>query len=401
MKRKTVLSMEQALAMPSATLRFVHLGWRVIRLEAVSPGQATPGDPNRYIGKDVAGPDRHSYYIAPNVGKEAIALDLKQEAGREALKRLIRDLDVDIFCCNTIPSRYETLGIDYDTLKAVKPDLIWAGISAMGPDFPNVAGYDPVIQAMAGLMELTGQRDGPPTLSGIPLVDLKAGDEVFAGVCLALAEKAETGLGKRIDVSMYQAISSWLITTLPLIDHNCDESEITRCGNEHRKYIPTNVYKTLDGFIYIAQGSDRQWRSFISIPKFSSLDTEMRKRNNGRLSDRVNLHRDISEIIRHHSTAELISDLERVQVPCSPILDLKEVIEADGIAQKLTYTTTPEGRRIRMQPKAVDFTNTGSEFPFSPRYGEHTESILLESGFNEKEISMLRDSNVIPHSAGA
>ena len=170
--------MEQALSLTYATQRFVQLGWRVIRLEATPlAGGAQPGDPNRYIGGIIADDDRRSYFIAPNVGKEAISLNLKEAAGREALLRIISELDVDIFCCNTIPSRYGPLGIDYETLCAAKPDIIWAGISAMGPDYPEVPGYDPVIQAMAGFMELTGFENGPPTLSGVPLVDLKAGDE--------------------------------------------------------------------------------------------------------------------------------------------------------------------------------------------------------------------------------
>jgi itaconate CoA-transferase len=204
-KRRTILSMEQALSLPYATLRFAQLGWRVIRIESTPSGEGLPGDPNRYIGGKVADDDRRSYFIAPNVGKEAIALNLKDPKGQEVLRRLITELDADVFCCNTVPKRYKHLGIDYESLAAVKPDLIWAGISAMGPDYPEAPGYDPVIQAMAGYMELTGPGDGPPTLSGVPLIDLKAGDEVYAGVMMALLERAETGKGSRIDVSMLQA----------------------------------------------------------------------------------------------------------------------------------------------------------------------------------------------------
>ena len=260
MKPRTVLSMEQALSLPSATLRFAQLGWRVIRIEATRTGNGLPGDPNRYIGSRVLDDDRRSYFIAPNVGKEAIALNLKDERGQEALKRIITSLDVDVFCCNTVPSRYKQLGIDYATLSAVKPDLIWAGISAMGPDYPEVPGYDPVIQAMCGYMEVTGDPNGPPTVMGLPVIDLKAGDEVYANVLLALLERNETGRGKAIHVSMLQAAASWLITVLPLIDFGCAANEITRAGNEHRKFIPTNVYPAKDGFVYMAIGSDVQWQ---------------------------------------------------------------------------------------------------------------------------------------------
>ncbi|MCL4747118.1 MAG: CoA transferase, partial [Burkholderiaceae bacterium] len=196
MKRRTVLSMEQALSLPHATLRFAQLGWRVIRLEAAPSGRGLPGDPNRYIGSRVADDDRRSYFIAQNVGKEAIALNLKDARGREVLARLIRALDVDVFCCNTVPSRYRALGIDPETLCALKPDLIWAGISAMGPEYPDAPGYDPVTQAMAGYMEVTGAPHGPPTLAGIPVIDLKAGDEVYANVLAALLDRHETGRGR-------------------------------------------------------------------------------------------------------------------------------------------------------------------------------------------------------------
>jgi itaconate CoA-transferase len=188
-KRRTILSLEQALSMPSATLRFAQLGWRVIRIEATKADGGLPGDPNRYIGSRVADDDRRSYFIAPNVGKEAIALNLKHPRGQEILRRLITVLEVDVFCCNTLPSRYKALGIDYATLCAVKPDLIWAGISAMGPEYPDVPGYDPVIQAMCGYMEVTGDPAGSPTQMGVPVIDLKAGDEVYANVMLALLER--------------------------------------------------------------------------------------------------------------------------------------------------------------------------------------------------------------------
>ena len=182
MRPRTVLSMEQALALPYGTLRFVQLGWRVIRLEAAPrPGQSTPGDPNRYVGRPAAGEDRRSYFLAPNVGKEAIAIDLKSADGRELLKRIVRELPVDVFACNTLPRRYAELGIDYQSLAEANPRLIWVGVSAMGPEHPDVPGYDPALQALLGFMDLTGQADGPPTLMGVPAVDLRAGDEVFAG----------------------------------------------------------------------------------------------------------------------------------------------------------------------------------------------------------------------------
>ena len=400
MKQKVILSLEQALSLPSATLRFAQLGWRVIRIEATPSSRGLPGDPNRYIGTRIVdkadgGDERRSYFMAPNVGKETIALNLKTPEGQAALHQIIRELDVDIFCCNTLPSRYEQMGIDYKTLSAVKPDLIWAGISAMGPDYPGVPGYDPAIQAMSGFMEVTGQEDGPPTLSGVPLIDLKAGEEVYAGVMLALAERAETGQGKRIDISMLQAAASWLITTLPLLDFDCDKSEITRCGNEHRKFIPTNAYPTKDGFVYVAIGNDIQWQRMTEIPKFTSLANETRKTNEGRHAERQSLYVDIGALTSQYTTDELVDDFLAATIPHARINDIPQVAKLEALKDKLTTTHLPNGRKIHMQPMAVDVDGAVTDLSFPPRYGEQTAQILAEAGFGADDCAKLQENGII------
>ncbi len=396
MKPRTVLAMEQALSMTYATLRFVQLGWRVIRLEGTPIADGIPpGDPNRYIGSKIVDDDRHSYYIAPNVGKEAIALNLKDEKGRAALHRLIDELEIDIFCCNTLPSRYQPFGIDYETLSAINPRLIWAGISAMGPEYPDVAGYDPAIQAMAGYMETTGFADGPPTLAGIPIIDLKAGDEVYANVMLGLADLAETGKGRRIDVSMLQAAASWLITTLPLIDFDADPEEYTRWGNAHRKFIPTNVYPTKDGFIYMAMGSNLQWRRLTELPRFTSLANEKRETNQGRYDDRKAIYREIGEITARHSFTEIEADFAGAKIPNACINTVPQVRELPAIESRLTRTALPGGKTIRMQPMAVDIAGTARDFAFPPKYGEHTDTLLAEAGYTAAECAALRSAGAI------
>lgn len=400
MKRRTVLSMEQALALPYATLRFAQLGWRVIRIESTPSGDGLPGDPNRYIGARVVDADRRSYFIAPNVGKEAIALNLKQPAGRALLRRLLVALDVDVFCCNTVPRRYAQLGIDYDTLSAAKPGLIWAGISALGPEYPDAPGYDPVLQAMVGFMELTGAADGPPTLSGVPLVDLKAGDEAYANVMLALLERAETGRGRRIDISMLQAAASWLITTLPLLDFDCQPNEITRCGNEHRKFIPTNVYPTADGFIYMAIGSDVQWKRLTELPRFTAVGSPARATNEGRQRERAAIHRDMADVTRRHTTAAIAEDFRRATIPHAPIHNLPAVRALAAVAGRLTGTHLPNGKPVRMQPMAVDLPDAPRELPFAPSYGAHTRAVLREAGLADGEIGRLHEQGTVFDGAG-
>jgi itaconate CoA-transferase len=395
MKHRTILSLEQALSLPYATLRFAQLGWRVIRIEATPTGQGLPGDPNRYIGSRIADDDRRSYFVAPNVGKEAIALNLKDPRGHELLARLLRELDVDVFCCNTVPSRYRSLGIDPATLRSLKPDLIWAGISAMGPRYPQAPGYDPVIQAMAGYMEVTGDPKGPPMLTGIPVIDLKAGDEVYAGVMQALLERYETGVGKEIHVSMLQAAASWLITVLPLIDYGCQPGEITRAGNEHRKFIPTNVYPTSDGYIFMAIGSDVQWRRFSAIPKFAGVANEVRQTNEGRHLQREAIHADIAQVSKNFSAAEILADLQVATIPATRIHDIAQVRELQALSERLTRTTLPDGRAVRMQPMAVDIDGAQGDLAFAPKYGQHTRSVLAQAGLVNDEVQALYDAGVV------
>ncbi|MDE2295771.1 MAG: CoA transferase [Gammaproteobacteria bacterium] len=384
--RPTILSLEQALSLPSATLRFAQLGWRVIRVESTPGGDGLPGDPNRYIGERIADDDRRSYFVAPNVGKEAIALNLKDERGRAILRRLIRSLNVDVFCCNTLPARYRALGIDYATLSAERPGLIWAGISALGPDAPDTPGYDPVIQAMCGYMALTGDPGGPPTLMGVPVVDLKAGDELYSSVLLALLDRASSGEGREIHVSMLQAAASWLITVLPLLDCGAAPADLTRSGNAHRKFIPTNVYPARDGFVYLAIGSDLQWRRLTAIPGFEGIASAARATNEGRHREREAIYRELGAVTATRTAEALLATFREATLPATKILDLPAVRELASLRDRLTTTTLPDGRAMRMQPLPVDAPGAPRQLAFPPKYGADTRRLLAEAGCDPRQI---------------
>jgi len=398
MDKLTVLSLEQALSLSYATQRFVHQGWRVIRIEATPVGKRFPGDPNRYVGKVGERNDLHSYFIGPNVGKEAIALNLKEEKGREILRRLISELDVDVFASNTLPRRYTELGIDYETLSSVNPGLIWAGLSAMGPDYPDAPGYDPALQAMTGYMDLTGHPEGPPMLCGVPFVDLKAGDEVFTGVCLALAERAHTGKGSRIDVSMAQAAASWLVTTIPLLDLGYAPDEVRRSGNEHREFVPVNVYPTSDGYIYLAIGNDVQWARLSSIEQFCDVSSPGRDTNEGRRRERDSIHRDIGDITVGFTTAQLVNLLGSNGLVAAPVQTIAQLVDYPPVRDALLETQTASGKRVRLPPPSVEcehLASCGRRLPYAPTYGQNTDSVLEEAGFSAKELADLKESGIV------
>ncbi len=397
MKPKTILALEQALTLPYATQRFVHLGWRVIRVESTPfPGQTTPGDPNRYVGQPVGGPDRCSYFLPPNAGKEAITVNLKEPEGHALLGRLIRELPVDVFMVNTLPGRYEKLGIDYDTLRGFREDLIWVGISALGPDYPKFPGYDPALQAMMGYMHISGEPDGAPMLCGVPIADLKAGDEAFNQVLLALVDRAESGQGSRIDISMAQSAAAWLVNYLPLLELGAAGQ--SRSGNEHREFVPVNAYATKDGHIYLAVGNDRQWAALTQVERFGSLAREELATNAGRQAERQAIHLAIGAITKQSTTAELSALFAAAGIVHAPINSLEEVAAQPFIQKTMPVTRLPDGKSLHLAPPAVDtphLAETGNELTMPPSYGQHNDAVFHEIGISDTELAQLRDDGIV------
>lgn len=405
--KKTVLSLEQALALPYTTQRFVQLGWRVIRIESPPTREhERSGDPNRYIGEETGVDDLHAYFIPPNIGKEAITLNLKKKEGQDLLKTLIRKLHVDIFLCNTLPRRYKELGIDFETLKEANPGLIWCGISAFGPDYPDSAGYDPAIQAYTGFMHLTGDPDDDPMLCGLPVIDLKAGDEAFSQVLLALLEQQcseerdrEKGCGKEIFISMAQCASSWLITALPQIQFVHDESELfTRSGNEHRSFIPCNCYPTKDGHVYLAIGNDLQWDKLTKISGFEHLHKPERITNRGRSLEKEAIYRDIRLGLKKYTTIEFINICTNLNLAVAPVHSTADVAKLDFVRNNMMKTQLPSGKTVPLFPAPimtgylaeVDYT-----LPCAPRLGEHNNLIYKEIGFSDSQIDELKTNKII------
>jgi itaconate CoA-transferase len=395
--RRVVLSLEQAVALPYATLRFQQLGWRVIRIESTPQGSGErPGDPNRYAGRLFADEGRRSFFVPPNVGKEAIALNLKSDAGQQILHRMIRTINADVFCCNLLPAHHAALGVDYQSLRAAREELIWASISAMGTEYPDVPGYDPVIQAMSGLMSMNGPTDGPPFMAGVQVTDLKAGDELYSNVLLALLERADTGKGKRIDISMLQAAASWLVTLLPNVDISGDPAETSRSGNFHRVFVPTGVYQTCDGFLYLAIGNTSQWRMLVSLAPFRSLDDGGRWDTlAARAAECEILSRALAALIAPLTVGELSEMLAKARIPYAPINTIPDVHALPPMRSRLPRTQTPEGRTIRLAPMAVDRPQASMDYAFAPRYGEHTDAVLSEIGVSAGEIAHMRKNGTV------
>jgi formyl-CoA transferase len=389
----TVLSHEQATTLPFLTYLLAAEGMNVIRLE-----DPVRGDPNRRVGEPALGEDgMYTYYLPNNVGKKAITLNLAEEEGREILKELVKKLNVDIFATNTLPKRYGKLGVDYETLRGVKKDLIWVGITGFGPE-SNEPAYDPILQARCGYMEITGEKEGPPMVFGVPIVDLGASLIAYGQVMKALFRRAVTGEGCRVDVSMFQgAVSIMVNPVMMTVDFG---KEITRRGNTHEFFAPVSVYPAKDGYVYIAVGNDRQWEAMTKLPGFENLYSKDYETNAGRIADVDNLNRKISEATKKFTVEELIRMFNSIGVPISKINTIEDVVKDPYVNRYMVTAKDPRtGREIHLPPppsitaylKSVNF-----KMRFPPRMGEHNEEVYCEIlGYSRSELEKLKSKGII------
>jgi len=392
-KDLTILSLEQATVLPYLTFRMAQDGINVIRLE-----HPVYGDPNRFIGDNVLSEERmNAYYLCINAGKQALTLNLAEDEGRQLFYSLIKKLNVDIFATNQLPKNYQKLGIDYETLKSVRPDIIWLGVTGFGPD-SNEGAYDPILQARSGLMELTGEQDADPQVLGIPLPDMGTSEHAYGLLMKALYKRERTGEGSCINLAMFESSVSWLTVAITLTDSF--GKNITRRGNTHEFFCPVSVYETSNGYVYLAVGNDRQWKAMVSQEMFRSLDKSEYEKNAGRIGDVSNLNAAINNITKNHTSEDLIDLFTSITVPVSKIQTVAEVIADPLVQKRLLYARDPvSGTRITLAPPpnmTPFLEGSGQQLSFPPRFGENNQEIYGQKlGYSEGELAGLKEKGVI------
>lgn len=383
----TVLSLEQATTLPFLTYRLACDGARVIRVE-----NAERPDPNRFVGRDLLDePAMLSYFLPNNCGKEAITLNLGHAEGRALLRELIVKLGVDVFASNQRARNYGRLGIEAAELRAVKPDLIWLGITGFGPGHDEAA-YDPILQARAGFMALTGDAEGLPMAFGLPMVDLGAAEHGYSEVVKALYRRVTTGEGARIDVSMLASALSWMVSPVAL-STSLGET-VTRKGNRHQFFAPVDVYKTRDGHVFMAVGNDQQWAALTALPRFVALGQPAYATNAGRIADVDRLSRELSVRFAYLTTEEALESLRRAGIPVSRVPTLAEVTADPLVAPRLMEITDPRsGLRLQLpRPPAGE----APALSFPPRLGEHNEKIYGEAlGLSAERLAELKQQRIV------
>ncbi len=398
-----VLDLSRVLAGPWCSQNLADLGADVIKIER--PGN---GDDTRAWGppyaRDAEGRDtgEAAYYLAANRGKRSVTVDIASSEGQALLHELVKHCDVVLE--NFKVGHLKRYGLDYDTLKAIKPDLVYCSITGFGQDGPYAhrAGYDFLIQGMGGLMSVTGERDdlpgGGPQKAGVALTDLMTGMYATVAVLAALTHRDRSGEGQHIDMALLDT----QVAMLANMGSNYLNSgkPPKRWGNAHANIVPYQTFACADGHIIVATGNDGQYQKFVEAGGRPELGGDPRFATNPlRVRNRDLLVPILAEMVKEKRRDEWIALLESRGVPCGPINDIGEVfaneqVRAREVAIELPHPTAGKVKLVRNPIRMSATPATSDKAP--PLLGQHTDEVLREVlGRSEEEIAALRGKGVL------
>jgi crotonobetainyl-CoA:carnitine CoA-transferase CaiB-like acyl-CoA transferase len=397
-----VLDLSRVLAGPWASQILADLGAEVIKVEKPGEGDDTRGWGPPFVTNADGSRGDAAYFLSANRGKSSVLIDMANPEGQ----RLIRELAArsDILLENFKVGGLKKYGLDYPSLKAVNPRLIYCSITGFGQNGPYAqrAGYDFMIQGMGGIMSVTGQPDGEPGAEpmkiGVAFADIFTGLYSVIGMVAALHHRDQAGEGQHIDLALLD--SQVAVLANQALNYLVGGKAPTRLGNAHPNIVPYQTFKTKDGYIIIAVGTDRQFREFCRIAGVPDLADDPHFANNrARVENRKCLAALLVEPVKQRTTAEWIAALEAAAVPCGPINRIDEVFaDPQVIARGLKLMLTrPDGIETPGVANPIRFSATPIEYErAAPSLGEGTSRVLsCLLGMGEAEIAALKASGAI------
>jgi crotonobetainyl-CoA:carnitine CoA-transferase CaiB-like acyl-CoA transferase len=382
-----VLDLSRVLAGPWCTQNLADLGADVIKVERPEGGDDTRHWGPPYL-KDTEGRDTSeaAYYLSTNRNKRSITIDIGAPEGAELVRQMAARCDVLVE--NFKVGGLKKYGLDYESLKAVNPALIYCSITGFGQTGPMapLPGYDFVIQGMGGLMSITGERDdrpgGGPQKAGVAVTDIMTGMYATVAILGALHERHRSGKGQQIDLALLDCHVAMLANQN--LNYMTSGVAPRRAGNAHQNVVPYQVFKASDGELIVAVGTDGQFRAYCGVIGRPDLGTHPDYHSNSqRLKNRVALIAELEAVMLARPRDAWVAELQKVGVPCGPINNLEQVFQSEQVKHRQVWRTLPH-------PLAGQAPTTASPMRFSdtpvqyraapPLLGQHTQEILAEFG---------------------
>ncbi len=386
-----VIELSHIMAAPTCGQLLADMGADVIKVERLPSG-----DDTRTFGKSVDGDS--AAFAMMNRNKRGLALNMKNDAGRVALRRIIEQADV--FIENYRKGAMEHYGIGWEEMHQANPRLIYCSISGFGRTGPYAerGGFDLITQAMSGLMSITGEGPGrPPVKVGAPMTDITAGMLAALGICGAVIQRTRTGEGQYVDTSLYEAGIAHTFWQTAIYAATGEVPQAM--GSAHPLSAPYQAFKTRDTWVVVGAANQSSWLKFVEAIEAPQLADDPRF---GRPVDRMEnldaLVETLNEILSQRTTAEWLSVLEAAGVPAGPVYDIAEMVadphtQARGMIAKVPAATGGEfaaiGHPIKYSAASTEISRG------APLIGEHTREVLAEYGFSAEEIAALQADGAI------
>ncbi|KPQ23022.1 MAG: putative acyl-CoA transferases/carnitine dehydratase [Halomonas sp. HL-48] len=392
-----VLDISRVLAGPWCGQMLADMGADVIKIE-----RPQRGDDTRHWGPPwLSGSAESAYYLCANRGKRSVTVDMATTEGQAVIKQLVEQSDVLIE--NFKVGGLKRYGLDYPSLKALNPRLIYCSITGFGQESPYAhrAGYDFMIQAMGGIMSLTGKPDdepgGGPVKSGVAFTDIFTGLYAANAVLAALYQRRDTGTGCHIDMALMDVQVGVLANQA--LNYLTSGKVPQRMGNAHPNIVPYQAFTTQDGHMIVAVGNDDQFRRFCQVLSLPALAEDPRFATNGvRVQYRDQLVPVLEVALAQRGTDDWLAAFEAVGVPCGPINTLDRVFDDPHVKARKLKQTLPHAQAgqvdlvanpIRMNGESVSATTA------PPTLGEHTDAVLTDIGLTTAQRQALRDAGII------
>lgn len=386
-----ILDLTRVLAGPYCTMILADMGAEVIKVE-----EPRKGDDSRHFGPYING--ESAYFMSINRNKKSITLNLKSEEAKAQLLKLVAK--VDVIAENFKPGTMEKLGLGYDVLKEINPRLIYAATSGFGHTGPysKRPAYDGVVQAMGGIMSITGQKDGKPTRVGPSVGDIMAGMFTSIGILGALRYRDLHGIGQKVDVAMLDCQVAVLENAISRYFVNGESPKPE--GNRHASIVPFEPFDTSDGEIMLAVGNDNIWKKFCEvIEKPEWVDHESFKTNPLRSKNYSMLRPMIAETLKVRPTSQWQFIFDENGIPNGPINNIEMVVTDPQVNHRemIVEIDHPVAERIKVPGVPVKMSlSQGAVWKAAPLLGADTASVLMEmNDLTESEVELLRQKGAI------